>query len=81
MKLVLTGNLMDLMDWCGQCMALPSDSGWQAYNYVEGPVQTLAELIGTLRAAGSRFEPHRPSLPARSRVHRHVKNHDHQQRL
>ena len=47
-------NLMDLLDWCGLRMAQPSDGPWQAYNYVEEPVQTVFELIATLRAAGIR---------------------------
>lgn len=46
-------NLLDLVFWC-LARVESSDEPIATYNYVEEPVQTVAELIATLREAGIR---------------------------
>lgn len=46
-------NLLQLIDWCLARMPHTLDGG-VTYNYVEQPVQSVAELIATLRQAGVR---------------------------
>lgn len=46
-------NLLDLIEWCMHDMAA-GERDCRVYNFVEEPVQTVAELIAALRAAGIR---------------------------
>lgn len=46
-------NLLDLIDWC-LCSMVVGSRDCRIFNYVEEPVQTVAELIAGLRAAGIR---------------------------
>jgi nucleoside-diphosphate-sugar epimerase len=46
-------NLLQLIDWCLAGMQDGRQAG-AIYNYVEHPVQSVAELIATLRSAGVR---------------------------
>jgi nucleoside-diphosphate-sugar epimerase len=47
-------NLLQLIDWCLARMADDDQYAGAVYNYVEHPVQSVAELITTLRGAGVR---------------------------
>lgn len=44
-------NLLDLIIWCLDDMQI-GRARYAAYNYVEEPVQTVSELVQTLKAAG-----------------------------
>lgn len=46
-------NLLDLLDWCLDHLPAQGEPP-RVYNYVEEPVQTVAQLIAALRAAGIR---------------------------